>query len=181
MKKTVTPPPFLYTSTGDLPPLNQYQGLESTMQVDEIIVNIYMWHDQEEWVGCREYWFWVTALKRCQILMFFIVFKFQRMIISLQPDVRLRWGLDQNVAFSMDKWLILKTQNWILPTCDSFPLIVSHICTGKLAHIKWESEKFRTCQGLNHRPLIAYNVLLYVTCYSKRYLSCSHLCLIYNY
>ena len=23
---------------------------------------------------------------------------------------------------------MLKTQNWILPTCDSFPLIMSHIC-----------------------------------------------------
>ena len=28
----------------------------------------------------------------------------------------------------MDKWFILKDQNWILSTCDSFPLIVSHIC-----------------------------------------------------
>ena len=52
-----------------------------------------------EWVGCREYWFWVTGLKRWQILMFFIVFKLQRMFVSLQPDVQLRWGLDQNVAF----------------------------------------------------------------------------------
>ena len=87
----------------------------------------YMWHDQGEWVGCREYSFWVTGLKIWQILMFFIVFKLQRMFISAQPGVRLKWGLDQNVAFWMDKWLMLKTQNWILPTCDSFPLIVSHI------------------------------------------------------
>ena len=88
---------------------------------------LYMWHDQGEWVGCREYWLWVTGLKRWQILMFFIVFKLQRMFISPQLDIRLRWGLDQNVAFVMDKWLMLKTQNWILPTCDSFPLIMSHI------------------------------------------------------
>ena len=27
----------------------------------------------------------------------------------------------------MDKWFILKNQNWILPTCDSFPLIVSQL------------------------------------------------------
>ena len=52
--------------------------------------HIYMWHDQGEWVGCREYWFWVTGLKRWQIPMFFIVFKFQRMFLSLQPDVRFR-------------------------------------------------------------------------------------------
>ena len=31
--------------------------------------------------------------------MFSVVFKLQRMFVSLQPDVRLRWGLDQNVAF----------------------------------------------------------------------------------
>ena len=89
-----------------------------------------MRHDQGERVGCREYW--VTGLKRWQILMFFIVFKLWRMFISPQLDLRLRWGLDQNVAFLMDKWLMLKTQNWILPTCDSFPLIMSHI------YIAWQ-------------------------------------------
>ena len=33
--------------------------------------------------------------------MFYIVFELQKknMVISLQPDVRLRWGLDQTVAF----------------------------------------------------------------------------------
>ena len=31
--------------------------------------------------------------------MFYIVFEFKELFISLQPDVRLRWGLDQNVAF----------------------------------------------------------------------------------
>ena len=41
----------------------------------------------------------VLGLKKWQILMFFIVFKLQRMFIFPQPDVRLRWGLDQNVAF----------------------------------------------------------------------------------
>ena len=54
-------------------------------------------------------------------------FEFKEMFISLQPDVCLRWDLDQNVAFHMDKWFIFKQQNWILPTCDSFPLIVSDI------------------------------------------------------
>ena len=59
----------------------------------------HMRHDQGEWVGCREYWFWVTGLKRWQILMFCIVFNLQSIFTSSQPDVRLRWGLDQNVAF----------------------------------------------------------------------------------
>ena len=58
-----------------------------------------MWHDQGEWVGCGEYWFWVTGLKMLQMLMFSIVFKLQRMFVSPQPDVRLRWGLDQIVVF----------------------------------------------------------------------------------
>ena len=30
--------------------------------------------------------------------MFYIVFELKQLFISLQPDVRLRWGLDQNVA-----------------------------------------------------------------------------------
>ena len=39
----------------------------------------------------------------------------------------MKWGLDQNVAFSVDKWFILKNENWLLPTCDSFPLIESQM------------------------------------------------------
>ena len=59
--------------------------------------------------------------------MFCIVFEVKELFISLQPDVRLRWGLDQTKVFWMDKWFILKNRNWILPTCDSFPLIVSQL------------------------------------------------------
>ena len=35
--------------------------------------------------------------------------------------------MDQNVGLDMCKKIILKTQNWILPTSDSFPLIMSHM------------------------------------------------------
>ena len=31
--------------------------------------------------------------------MFYIVFEFKELFISLQPDVQLRWSLDENVAF----------------------------------------------------------------------------------
>ena len=31
--------------------------------------------------------------------MFYNVFEFKEMFISLQPNARLKWGLDQNVAF----------------------------------------------------------------------------------
>ena len=53
-----------------------------------------------------------TGLKRWQILMFY--------------TVCLRKDSDQNVTFQMDKWLILKNQNWILLTCDPFTLIVTY-------------------------------------------------------
>ena len=59
--------------------------------------------------------------------MFYFVLNFKEFSVSLQPDVWLRWGLDQTAAFEMDKWFILKNQNWILPTSDSFPLIMSHM------------------------------------------------------
>ena len=55
------------------------------------MIVLYLWHDQGEWVGCWEYWFWVTGLKRWQILMFYIVLNFTELLMSLQPDVRLRW------------------------------------------------------------------------------------------
>ena len=61
------------------------------------------------------------------MLMFYIVLNFKEYVISLWPDVRLRWGLDQIIAFKMDKWLNLKAQSWLLSTCDSFPSIVSHM------------------------------------------------------
>ena len=59
--------------------------------------------------------------------MFYIVFEFKELFISLQPDDCLRRGLDQNVAIKMDKWFTLKNQNWILPTCDSLGRI--EMCT----------------------------------------------------
>ena len=33
-----------------------------------------MWHDQEEWVGCRRYCFWDIGKNSVQILLFYIVF-----------------------------------------------------------------------------------------------------------
>ena len=53
--------------------------------------------------------------------------KFKELVMSLQPDVQLRWNLNQNVAFNMDKWLKLKNHSWMLLTCDSIFLIVSQM------------------------------------------------------
>ena len=35
--------------------------------------------------------------------MFYIVLKFKELLISLEPDVGLQWGMDQNVGFDMRK------------------------------------------------------------------------------
>ena len=52
--------------------------------------------------------------KRGDKFLFYVVFELKELNISLQPDVRLRCDLDQNVTFLMDKWFMLKNQNWIL-------------------------------------------------------------------
>ena len=73
----------------------------------------------------------------------YFVFEVKELFISLEPDVWLRWDLDQNVAVELDKRFILKNQNWKLPTCDSFPLIVSHISLLAfqfLLYVMWSSK-----------------------------------------
>ena len=88
--------------------------------------------------------------KRCdKFLRFTLFLNFTELSISLQPDVWLRWGLDQNVALLMDKWLLLKNQNWILSTCDSFPLIVSHLSPSPsetFCHLQWHLWLSLFCQ-----------------------------------
>ena len=80
-----------------------------------------------EWVGCWEYWFWVTGLKRWQILMFFIVLNFKEYsyLHNQMSDWDWVWIKIQHFKWTGD--LCWKIKNWILPTCDSFPLIVSQI------------------------------------------------------
>ena len=43
--------------------------------------------------------FELQAERGDKFLFFYIVFEVKELFISLEPDVRLRWGLDQNVAF----------------------------------------------------------------------------------
>ena len=43
--------------------------------------------------------FELQAKRGNKFLMFCIVFEFNELFISLQPDVRLRWGLDQTIVF----------------------------------------------------------------------------------
>ena len=43
----------------------------------------YMWHEQEEWVGCRRYCFWDIGINSVQILLFYIVFSIYKLFITL--------------------------------------------------------------------------------------------------
>ena len=88
-----------------------------------------MWHDLDEWVRCREYWFWVTDLKRWQILMFYIVFELQRIVRISATRCLIQMGFGAKCSILNSQMFLLKNQNWILPTCDSFPLNVSHTST----------------------------------------------------
>ena len=47
-----------------------------------------------------------------------LVLNFKELFVSLQSDVQLRWSLEQNVDFNMNKWYMLKNQNWLFATCD---------------------------------------------------------------
>ena len=81
----------------------------------------------------------------------------------------------------MDKRFILKNQNWILPTCDSFPLIVSHFCIGvnsvlitKIPHTyllfsiwSWCIHRIKIYNWIIHCHLFEMKVLL-VTTQSKK-------------
>ena len=97
------------------------------MKLRSQILECNMWHDQGEWVGCWEYRFWVKGLKRWQILLFYIVFELQRIFHISAARCPIEMGFSSKWNIFMDKWFILNNQNWILLTCDSFPLTMSHI------------------------------------------------------
>ena len=66
--------------------------------------------------------FEIQAWRGDKFLCFTLFLSFKELFISPQPDVRLRWGLDQNVAFKMDKWFIFKKTTklkianmWLIP------------------------------------------------------------------
>ena len=52
-------------------------------------------------VGNIDFELW--AKRGDKFLCFTLFRNFKELFISLQPDVQLSWGLDQNVAFWMDK------------------------------------------------------------------------------
>ena len=47
--------------------------------------------------------FELQAKRGGKFLCFTLFLNFTKLFISLQPDVRLRWGLNRNVVFLMDK------------------------------------------------------------------------------
>ena len=82
-----------------------------------------MWHDQGEWVGCWEYWFWVISYIK-EVLHSLGTPKNCSCLCNQMSNLDGVW-----IKMEHSKWTIslLKNQNWKLLTCDSFPLIVSHI------------------------------------------------------
>ena len=98
-----------------------------------------MWHNQWEWFRSREYWLRVTGLKRLLIPMFYIVFQLQRMLISLQPDAKLRWGSDQNVAFWMDKCIYIKNSKLKIANMCLIPLdcVKIYMTMVKMVALDW--------------------------------------------
>ena len=60
--------------------------------------------------------YWLT--NRSKILMLYTVFNFEKGFISLQPDIRLRWVLDQNVTFKWTSdlhWKLKFVNMWLIP------------------------------------------------------------------
>ena len=87
-----------------------------------------MWHDQEEWIGCRGSWFWDIGKNSVQIPLFYIVFSNDKFVITLQPDIQLLWDLDQNEAFWSFEKVVQEKRNWNFRQVTHFPwLIMSHM------------------------------------------------------
>ena len=104
-----------------------------------------------EWVGCWQYWFWVTGLKTWQILMFYTVFEFHRIVHTSATRCLIEIGFGSKCGISNGQMIYIENQNWILMTCDSFPLIMSHfqgknvryrICRGNLLISLWKGFAF---------------------------------------
>ena len=79
------------------------------------LYGIHMWHDQEEWVGCRRCCFWDIWEKQCSNLLVLYCFEHCQ-ILQLCNHIPNRNGF-------ASKWNILK----LCEKIDSFPLIMSHM------------------------------------------------------
>ena len=82
-----------------------------------------MWHDQEEWVGCRRCCFWDTGKNRVQIPLFYIVFSIVISCITLLPDIQLQWDLHPNEAFWSYEKVMKENRNWNVRQVIHFGLI----------------------------------------------------------
>ena len=78
----------------------------------------YIWHDQVKWIGCQEYWFWVTGFTRWQILMFNIIFVLQRIVHIFATRCLIEMGFGSKCSILNEQLSYTKNWNWILLTCD---------------------------------------------------------------
>ena len=92
-----------------------------------------MWHDQGEWVGCQEYWFWDTGLKRWQILMFYIVFDLQ-IIVHISATICLIEMEFGSNLFNILNGLVIYIEKPKLNIVDMWliPLDQCHIYVGDI-------------------------------------------------
>ncbi len=64
----------------------------------------HMWGDQAEWAVCREYWFLDTSTYCLEFLLYSIVLSQTKLSVSLELQVQLWLGFQQNKAL----WLLCK-------------------------------------------------------------------------
>ena len=70
----------------------------------------------------------ILSYRLKEVINFYLLhcFKLHRIAHISSTSCPIEMGLDQNVAIKMDKWFILKNQNWKLQTCDSLFSSTSH-------------------------------------------------------
>ena len=87
-----------------------------------------MWHDQGEWVTCRQYSILIFQYKSLVHLKCYILIQ-----SPSQADIWLQrykqfFKLKNNVKHNNVLPLLACNSKSIFPTSDSFPMIMSHIC-----------------------------------------------------
>ena len=80
-----------------------------------------------EWVRCWEYWFELTGLLRWQIRMIYIVVELQKIVNIAATRCPIEMWFGSKCDTLNGQMIYIENQNWLVSTCDSFPLIVSHI------------------------------------------------------
>ena len=113
-----------------------------------------MWHDQQELVGYQRSCFSDIGKERGQIILFYIVFSADKLLITLSLDIKSLWGLHKNVAFLCGQMVVSKTKNVKSSTCDSFNLIMSYaLCLFISCHFAFEEDPVIRIESSGPKPI----------------------------